>query len=119
MSEEIVTFDKVMTYERFKKGLDKLLNEDKPKVYHHPIVFLSDGDFKMLDYLATKYPKGAKEIKKIDKKFFKKQSLKNKRYYIKQEIPSVEKIIVFEQEALRFSGMNYLPYSNMGVCDEQ
>jgi hypothetical protein len=106
MNEEIVTFDEVMTYERFKKGLDKLLNKDKPKVYHHPIVFLSDGDFKMLDYLATKYPKGAKEIKKIDKKFFKKQSLKNKRYYIKQEIPPVEKVIVYEQEALRFSGMN-------------
>lgn len=118
MSEEIVIFDEVMTYERFKKGLDKLLNEDGPKAYLPPIVFLSDGHFKMLDYLAIKYPKGTKEIKKIDKKFLKKQSLKNKRYYIKQEIPPVEKVIVYEQEALRFSGMNYLPYMNFGVCDE-
>lgn len=114
MSDKIATFDEVMTYERFKKGIDRLLNEDKPKVYLPPIVFLSNGDFKMLDYLATKYPKGAKQISKTDKKKLKKQSLKNKRYYIKQEIPSVEKVIVCEQEALRFQGMNYLPYSILG-----
>ena len=116
MSDKVSEFG-IFTHENLKKAHEKLCREDKPKVYLPPIVFLSNGDFKMLDYLAMKYPKGAKQISKIDKKVLKKQSLKNKRYYIKQEIPSVEKVIVCEQEALKLQGMNYLPYSNFGAME--
>lgn len=111
MSNKVSEFG-AFTYENLKKAHEKLCREDKPKAYLPPIVFLSNGDFKMLDYLATKYPKGARQISKLDKKVLKKQSLKNKRYYIKQEIPPVEKVIVYEQGALKFQGMDYLPYSN-------
>lgn len=117
MSNKVSEFG-TLTYENMKKAHEKLLEQNTPKVYLPPIVFLSNGQFKELDYLATKYPKGAIQISKIDKKKSKKQSLRYKRYFIKQEIYPIDKIIVCEQEALRFGGINYLPYMNYGVNDE-
>jgi hypothetical protein len=115
MSDEIL---ENITYDKLKKIQEELFKEDEKK-YLPRVVFVSNSIFERMNYLSAKYPKGALRISKIDKKSLKKQSLKNKRYFVSEYIYPMPKIKICKNEALIVNGIAVMPFLHMGVCDEQ